>query len=295
MALKLGRIRPASNPLNNLRIRQFASYSVQPAPPPTVDWTDGIGASNWNVMLNDREGCCTVSCVGHQIMNWTASVTGTAVVVPDTEIQRVYSILSPWDRGANIADVLDFWKSSGVGGNKLSAYLAVNPQDPIAVRQAVEVFGNLYLGVNVTQGDMNAFSNGQPWSTAGGWVVGGHAIPIVGYDDQYVTVVTWGKVQRATWAWFEARCDEAYACLDLDWINAQGMSPSGFKLDELLYEIGAGPKPVPTPIPTPIPTPAPTPTPTPIPPGTPTLTAKVVTVVGGWPVVAGDSITLSKN
>ena len=50
---------------------------------------------------------------------------------------------------------------------------------------------------------------------AGSW--GGHALNVVGYDATGVTLVTWGKLQRATWAWWKAYVDEAWALLTQDW------------------------------------------------------------------------------
>jgi hypothetical protein len=36
-----------------------------------------------------------------------------------------------------------------------------------------------------------------------------------------------------TWAWFAKYCSEAYALVSKDWIEATGISPSGFDLAAL--------------------------------------------------------------
>ena len=45
-----------------------------------------------------------------------------------------------------------------------------------------------------------------------------------------LTCLTWGQPKKMTWAWFEKYCSEAYALVSKDWLNASGVSPSGFDL-----------------------------------------------------------------
>jgi len=35
----------------------------------------------------------------------------------------------------------------------------------------------------------------------------------LGYDQDTVTVLTWGNIQKGTWAWWDECVDEAYAIL----------------------------------------------------------------------------------
>ena len=48
-----------------------------------------------------------------------------------------------------------------------------------------------------------------------------------------LTCITWGGLKKMTWAWFEKYCSEAYALVSKDWLNASGVSPSGFDLAAL--------------------------------------------------------------
>jgi len=48
-----------------------------------------------------------------------------------------------------------------------------------------------------------------------------------------LTCITWGQLKKMTWAWFEKYCDEAYAPVSKEWIEAQGVAPSGFDLATL--------------------------------------------------------------
>jgi hypothetical protein len=60
-----------------------------------------------------------------------------------------------------------------------------------------------------------------------------------GYGSDGTNFQTWGKGdQKASNAWATAYMDEAYVAITQDWIDeASGLTPSGFKMDELLADI----------------------------------------------------------
>ena len=68
----------------------------------------------------------------------------------------------------------------------------------------------------------------------GSW--GGHAVNVVAYDDAGLTVVTWGALQRLTWAFWQRYCDEAWAIISPDFL-AGGRSPQGFDLPALEHDL----------------------------------------------------------
>jgi hypothetical protein len=108
--------------------------------------------------------------------------------------------------------------------------LPISAQNPITGVNGNPVW-NLYQGGS-TQGD------GQPYS----W--GGHCVPIVGYgfDQDNNTgseVVSWGQIFDMTWGFFSVYCDEAYAIITQDWIEANGQSPSGFDIAALQADLAA--------------------------------------------------------
>ena len=65
----------------------------------------------------------------------------------------------------------------------------------------------------------------------GSW--GGHAIPIVDYDQDGATCITWGALKKMSWNWLDVYCDEAYGLLSRDWLHASGNAPPGFDFDTL--------------------------------------------------------------
>ena len=68
----------------------------------------------------------------------------------------------------------------------------------------------------------------------GSW--GGHAVDVVGYDEGGLTVVTWGALQRLTWAFWDRYCDEAWCVLSPDFLT-EGRSPQGFDVDALRHDL----------------------------------------------------------
>jgi hypothetical protein len=104
------------------------------------------------------------------------------------------------------------------------------------VKTAIWLFGGLYLGVNLPisaqrQNVWEVSRHPGASDAAGSW--GGHAIYLVSYDAETLTCITWGQLKKMTWAWFEAYCDEAYALISKDWMEATGVAPSGFDLATL--------------------------------------------------------------
>ena len=69
----------------------------------------------------------------------------------------------------------------------------------------------------------------------GSW--GGHAVPILAYDSDALTCITWGAKKRMTWDFFARYCDESYAPLSRDWLNAQGKDPQGLDIAALQADL----------------------------------------------------------
>jgi len=64
-------------------------------------------------------------------------------------------------------------------------------------------------------------------------------VPVVAYDANGLTVVTWGALKQMTWGFWQAYCDEAYALLSPDWLKANDVAASGFDLAQLNADLNA--------------------------------------------------------
>ena len=82
-------------------------------------------------------------------------------------------------------------------------------------------------------------SYGDP--TPGSW--GSHAVLGWAYtgleDTDLVQIVTWGRLQPATWRWFRSRVTEAHALFHPQVIGPRGCNFAGVDVDALRLELAA--------------------------------------------------------
>lgn len=314
--VKLGRIRPvAAFDYGHFRVvdRPDGTRKVMPRlsafynaahdavpPPPATNWRAKGAAALAQTLGNTTQGDCVIASKLHQVGIWTGNATGTPAVSNDSEaLAQYHQICGGGDNGCVITNVLDWFKANGltVGGttHKIDNYVAIDWTNQNLVQVAIEVFGTGCIGINLP----SAWTcTNCVWSPTNTGIVGGHDVPFIDYDPQYVYIATWGGVVQVTWAAFLSQnwIDEAYIELSPDWYANANLAPNGINvagLQTAFAAIASGqvpviPIPTPTPTPTPNPTPTPTPTPTPVPPPPPPppppSPTTVVVVVNGTTV-----------
>jgi hypothetical protein len=239
--MKLGRkaIRTDSR---TLKLAKYMTAAL-PAAPPAKDWTKGI--TNWGMMLNDKLGCCTIAAVAHAVQVFSANAS-TEVTVPDAQVLHYYEAWDGYnpkdpstDSGGIELDVLNGWKKGGFDKHKLFAFTDLDRTNLEQVRQAINLFGGVYIGVELpltaqTQATWDVVANGGDKAKSGSW--GGHAVFVPKYDAESFTCITWGQPKTMTVTFWNAYVDEAHAILSHDWITTKG-APSGFALAELQTDL----------------------------------------------------------
>lgn len=219
---------------------------------PVPEKVDNYSAiTDWGMMRNDTLSDCTIAGAGHMVQAWTKLACGKEVVISDEEIVAAYSSITgydpsqgsgennPTDQGAVEVDVLDHWRKEGIGGHKIYAHAVVETESEYQVKLATWLFGAVYAGVELPLSAQDQ----KLWtvvpghdSKPGSW--GGHAIPLLGYDEHRPTCITWGAPLQMTWSWWRKYADEAHACLSLDWIDqASQAAPNHLKWDELATDL----------------------------------------------------------
>jgi hypothetical protein len=250
--VKLGKW-PARHDSRTLQLAKYTA-KVAPAPPAHDDWEKKV--RHWPMMKNDVVGDCTCACAGHMIEQWT-TYSQAAFTPTDQQVIAAYSAITGYDPstgnnddGAAILDVLNYWRNTGVAGHKILAFTTLDPSSRMEVEDSVFLFGNCYLGVQlpVSAQYQTVWAVPPGGATgpgaAGSW--GGHAIPVVAYDQRGLTVVTWGALKRMTWGFFYAYCDEAYAVLSQNWIShTTNLAASGFDLAALEKDLRQIAQPLP--------------------------------------------------
>jgi hypothetical protein len=233
----------------------FSDYVTPnlPPAPPAVDHSQN--RHQWGMMGNDKFGDCAVAAAGHMIQEWTSLISHD-VQIPDDEIIRVYRILDPsLNMGVTAGSVFNYWHDQGIGGHKIegSTWVGLNQTH---IKDCIYLFGNCYIVINLPASAKTQLDNNQQtWEvppegmvgagTPGSWsppdnegkLRAYHMVPMIGYDDAVTEVITWGLLQRMSWNFFNAYGLEAWGVLSTDWIDAKGVSGSGFDLAALREDL----------------------------------------------------------
>jgi hypothetical protein len=194
---------------------------------------------------NDTVGDCTCAAVGHIIEE--GQLYNRQPVTPTTEsVLAAYSAITGYtpsdpnsDTGAACLDVLKYWKATGICGNKIAAYVTLDITNIEEIKDAIYLFGAAYTGIELpvtAQGE-------DPWivttttgrGAPGSW--GGHCVPLMSYNANWTTAITWGQPLGLSWAWWKEYGVEAYAVLDSSWIEPGKVAPNGFNLAQLQADL----------------------------------------------------------
>lgn len=201
-----------------------------PVPPANADGTA------WGMDGNDNYGDCGVAGTHHGDMSidLNAGVPLSAITA-DQIVQYYLTYTKGQDTGVVLADFLAYVKTTGFFGHNLLSYAPVSVTDYSTLQFAINGYGYAYTGIQVTDQMMNAFSNHQPWTPttfSQGKVEGGHCIPLVGYDADYLYAVTWGAIQPIQYSAWHLMAEEAWACI---WgeMPESGLSYHGVNLASL--------------------------------------------------------------
>jgi hypothetical protein len=234
--------------------------------------------ANWGMLGNDDWGDCTCAACGHTVEQQTEYGQGAEYLITTGECLDEYTVIggfnpdagppgeNPTDNGATVQSALEYLQKTGLAGHKVAMFGELDVKNLNQLKQSVYEFGTVCIGINLPVSAMTQFNAGQPWTpVAGSAIDGGHCVIVVGYDANWVYVVSWGKVQPMSWAFWAEYVEEAWAIVSADWVSAMsGQDPDGVNKETLGAEFAAVTgKPNPFPAPSPGPAPAPKPVPAP--------------------------------
>ena len=255
--MKYGRL-PRDTDRPALTLENYLSAAGLPPAPLVVDRASKV--PSWPMYMNGPDpdnqtlipknmggiGDCTIAAAGHMIQGWTTYAT-TEITISALDVLLAYEHVSGFnpvtganDNGAQMQDVLAYWKGTGIATHKIAGYAAFgDPTDLTLMRQVLNTFGTVYVGVNLPESAEEEFGNIWTYESSSP-IVGGHAICL----QQVVTgqigvnhVVTWGRLQKATNAFMEHYTEEAWAVVSQDWIDANGTTIEGLDLTRLLSDM----------------------------------------------------------
>jgi hypothetical protein len=189
---------------------------------------------------NDAWGDCGVAGLQHGFMAAASDVNqGEAWPSASDVVSYYLNYTGNHDTGVVLSDFLAHVKASGYYGRTVQAYAPVSVKDIPVLQFAAWAYDFAYCGITVTQAMEQAFAAGQPWDLAStqGAVLGGHCVPAVGYDSDYLYVVTWGKVQPLAYSAWHHVADEAWAIITGE-VAGAGTDGHGISLDALQADLG---------------------------------------------------------
>ena len=241
--MKFGK-KPAVRSRKSLSLSNYLHMN-QVAFPQVQAWERPIA---YGMLGNDEVGDCTIAGADHLEMNWQAVANAGAPLAITTEQALAdYSAVTGYDpadpstdQGANMLDVLNYWKAKGLAGRKIAGFATLDVQNVDQIKAAIYLFGGVYMGFNVPR-SVEADPNNKTWRLIpGDSATGdGHCVVPVGYGRSGLAPVSWGAIYHATWDFWLAYVDEAYAVVSPDWIKASGISPTGLDLNGLLQDLAA--------------------------------------------------------
>ena len=238
--LCLGKLAPRLDP-RTLMMRDYTTVELPP-PPSQFDNLfiiyNKLGINDAPALFpmdgNNRLGDCTIAGIAHALTVYNGLVADLKIP-PEKDVVKLYKKLTGGiDSGLVELDVLNYWRRREFYYHKILAYVKINPKNHDNVKHAIQLFGGVYLGFEVQTEAIEDFKARRTW-TPGTEVEGGHAVFATSYDEETVTVLTWGNTQKGTWEWWDARVDEAYAILPVE--AQQPGFAAGFNFDQLKEDL----------------------------------------------------------
>jgi hypothetical protein len=187
------------------------------------------GAAHEHRLLNKVVRKLDLQFTGRNVIDDYSAATGYVLDDPST------------DNGTDVHKALDYRRRTGIGDangarHKIGAYVALDPKNWDHLRQAVYIFGAVGIGFSFPNSAWQQFNNGEPWDVVSddGGNDGGHYVPVMGAPSaDKVAVVTWGKRQEMTKAFYEKYNDECWVYITPEELNSSGAGLHGFDIQKL--------------------------------------------------------------
>jgi len=244
---KLGKARARPGAVK-MKLTAYLSKAQLPVPPADFGHYDLI--SKYGMLGNDNYGDCVWAGAAHETMMWCKEV-GSAATFSDKGVLGDYSKVTGFkpndpttDQGTDMQVAASYRRKTGVidakgKRHKVVAYLAIAKGHVDQHTSAAYLFGAVGVGIKFPDSAMDQFNAGKPWDVvAGATIEGGHYIPLVGRRNGNLLIVTWGRVQEMTPAFFEKYNDESVVYLTKEDLKA-GVTPEGFNVKQLTDDLAA--------------------------------------------------------
>lgn len=229
---RLGR-RPKPSDRRDLHLARYLVARSLPPLPSSRD--NGRKVPTFGMLLNDSLGICGEAGWLHGGQVWAYNA-GRSYLPTDPQALDLYEIVGGYkpgdpstDNGTVLRELLGYVRTHPVEGlHRIDAYAAVDPKNHDLIKQTIELFGFAYVGVAMTRD--NYEKQGVRWTRtlgAGGQPDPdlGHCVIYTGWTKRGFKLVSWGQRGSVSYACHDLICDEAWASVSVDALDASGRSP----------------------------------------------------------------------
>jgi hypothetical protein len=256
MPFRLGKKAPRRL-MSTPSLSDFMPKAVAWPPVAPRGWEYAVPDDAWGMLGNDNWGDCAEAGAMHLIQAQTANA-GIPLHATEQQTLALYTALTgfdpdagdpgsnPTDQGTDLMTVLQYWKKTGINvtavdgsvvNHKILGYASLDVSSIAQIRYASDLFGGIYIGVNLPQSCEDNLTN---WTyQQGSPIVGGHCVVPVGQGGAGGHLVSWGASIPFTWEFALQYMDEAYAVVSPEWVAQSGKSPSGMDLNGLFAALNA--------------------------------------------------------
>lgn len=198
----------------------------------------------WGMLGNDSVGDCVVAGAAHILMTWNWATKRNIPHFATQEIvQQYFTLTGGPDSGLDPVAFAAWWQKVGLSdsagvAHKVRSYTALS--DPSQAVDAAYCFGAAGIGLYIPDSAESQFEQGQVWDDLASKPAGGHFVPLVGRNSHgNLVVVTWGRLQAMTPAYFAKYWMGGVAYTSQDYMTARGLSPEGFDFAQLDDDMSA--------------------------------------------------------
>lgn len=246
--MKLGK-KPARPDAIAFKFKAYFDVPSLPVPPMVFGHHQAI--RDWGVFANDQYGDCVWAGAAHETMLWN-KVVGVDIPFDDKSVLSNYTAVTGFDpsdpttdEGTDMQLAASYRRTTGILDavgmrHHIHAYVAIDPKNLDTVAVATYLFGAVGIGIVFPGSALDQFNKGQPWDVVeGAQPDGGHYVTCVGRNEKgNLLVVTWGKVQEMTPAFFQKYNDENCVYLSMEMIK-NNVSPENVDIVSLQRDLTA--------------------------------------------------------
>jgi hypothetical protein len=205
--LKLGR-KPPIPGRASLKLSSFLSAIPYHSPV-----ADHLSIGGWKMLGNDQYGDC-VAVTRSDFIRVMTRLAGHERYPDLTETLEFYKTQNPDFPRQDEGMVIQYALEEMLRRGEILAFAKVDHSNSEEVAAAIDIFGALWVGINVQAANMDQFNLGRQWDyTPGSPDDGGHSILYGGYNtdrNMPERCKTWGRVQDSTDAFWQHQVEEAW-------------------------------------------------------------------------------------